>query len=434
MWMRLLLVFSMAAGMRAQDPANLLRLVRARVSASLDRLPRYMCTLTIDRTVSWPDADVPGSACDDGLAPRKTHLTTSDRLRLDVAKADVEMYSWVGESRFNDRDITAVVRDGAISDGTFVAFLNDIFRGDDANFTYNGETTRDGRPSYEFGFEVPRENSRYAYSDGGHRMITGYEGTFLADPKTGDLLRLAIRTSQLPAEAKACYVSTMLDYKRVSLGGGDFLLPGTSLLHILNSNGIASDNHTAFSNCHEFLGESTISFDVPSDGPGAETRRDADAQALTIPAGLPFRLVLTQAIDTATAAAGDAIRGKLTLPIRDGSKVLVPAGAAVGGRIVRIRQFYGDAPNVRLELRLESVAAGGVSLPLAASPDNGNSFPKANPANPQQRVELGNLRGVHDRSVEFVFRGISQPYVIPSGLESGWLTAAPAAGGSASAR
>ena len=99
-------------------------------------------------------------------------------------------------------------------------------------------------------------------------------------------------------------------------------------------------------------------------------------------------------------------------------------GAAIGGRIVRIRQFYGAAPSVRLEFRLETVDVGGVSLPLVTRPENGNNFPKADPANLQRRIELGNLRGLQDRSVEFVFRGISQPYVIQSGLESGWVTAA----------
>jgi hypothetical protein len=434
MWTRLLLVFSVAAGMRAQqDSANLLRLVQARVSDSLDRLPRYMCTQTIDRTVYWPDVDVAGSACNEGSAQRKTHLATSDRLRLDVAKSDVEMYSWVGESRFNDRDITNVVRDGAIADGSFVAFLNDIFHTDEANFTYNGETTRDGRTSSEFGFNVARENSRYTYSDGQHRVTVGYEGIFLVDPKTGDLLRLVIRTSPLPAETGACTVTTTLDYTRVSLAGTDFLLPGASLLRILNSNGIVSENHTAFSNCHEFLGESTVSFDAPSDVP-AGTGDAARSRALVIPPRLPFRVALTQAIDTAAAATGDLIKGKLIAPIRDGPRVLVPAGAAIGGRIVHIRQLYGAASSVTLEFRLETVDAGGVAIPLAANPDNANSAPKAKAGNLQQRVEPGAPRGLQDRSVEFVFRTVRQPYLIESGLESAWVTAGPAAGDSTSAR
>ena len=180
-----------------------------------------------------------------------------------------------------------------------------------------------------------------------------------------------------------------------------------------------------FSNCHEFLGESTISFDEPSEINGAETPNAPGSQDLIIPAGLPLHVALTQAIDTAKAAAGDLIKGKLTAPIRDGSKVLVPAGAAIGVRIVRIRQFYGAAPSVRLEFGPETVDVGGVSLPLIARPENGNNFPKADPANLQRRIELGNLRGLQDRSVEFVFRGISLPYIIQSGLESGWVTAAP---------
>src|SRR5580658_1284878 len=152
MWTRLLLVFSAAAILRAQqDPADLLRLVEAKVSESLDRLPRYMCTLTIDRTVSSPDI-YSGPVCDGHPDPPSTHLVSSDRVRLNVAKSDVEMYSWVGESRFDDHDIANIVRDGAISDGTFVAFLNDIFRTGLASFTYNGDVNEDGRISSEFGF------------------------------------------------------------------------------------------------------------------------------------------------------------------------------------------------------------------------------------------------------------------------------------------
>ena len=55
-------------------------------------------------------------------------MTTSDRLRLDVAMAAaVEMYSWVGEKRFNDRDLLDIVHEGAISNGSFAAFLTANF-------------------------------------------------------------------------------------------------------------------------------------------------------------------------------------------------------------------------------------------------------------------------------------------------------------------
>jgi hypothetical protein len=57
-----------------------------------------------------------------------------------------------------------------------------------------------------------------------------------------------------------------------------------------------------------------------------------------VPAGYRFTLVLTQDIDTSTAAAGDAVAAKLATAIREGSKVFVPEGAAVRGRIVRIER------------------------------------------------------------------------------------------------
>jgi len=46
-------------------------------------------------------------------------------------------------------------------------------------FTYNGETVLDGRTLAEFGFRVSYENSHYPFGNGQHRVITGYDGTFL---------------------------------------------------------------------------------------------------------------------------------------------------------------------------------------------------------------------------------------------------------------
>jgi len=47
---RLLLWVALAASLRAQpDPAELLLRVRDRVLNTVDRLPRYLCTQTVDR-------------------------------------------------------------------------------------------------------------------------------------------------------------------------------------------------------------------------------------------------------------------------------------------------------------------------------------------------------------------------------------------------
>ncbi len=434
MWSRFLLVFSIATGLQAQqDPADLLRLVQATIAESVNRLPKYMCTETIDRSRYEPGVPDRRAVCDDSPTRPGTRLTTSDRLWLDVTKGmSFEMYSWVGESRFDDRDLLDMVHEGAISTGSFGAYLTAIFHTEDTSFTYNGDEIVDGRSFSEFGFRVPREKSHYSfYGEGQQGLITGYSGTFLVDPKTGDLTRLVVDTSRLPMESGLCYAASTLDYSRVQLKGADFLLPSVSVLRIVHADGGESVNRTVFSNCHEFLGESTILFhpapDVPERGAGAGASR-----VKALPEGLSFRVALTEGIDTATSAGGDPIKAKLLTPIERGSKVLVPAGAPVTARIVRLREFYGSASAVVLDIKLETVGIGGVSVGITAIPDTGRNFQKAKAGALRRRVELGTLRGLTDRSISFEFRNVSLPYLIGSGLESLWVTAAPAPGNPAS--
>lgn len=425
MWTRVLLAAGIAAVLRAQqDPMDLLRLVQAKVADSLDRVPRYMCTETIDRSQYDPAVQDRGFACDEGRTTRRIHLSSSDRLRFDVAMgATGEMYSWVGASRFNDRDLLDMVDEGAISTGSFAAFLTAIFRTADASFTYNGETSKDGRTLSEFGFQIPYQKSHYFYGQGIHRVITAYNGTFLVDPKTADLVRLDITSSQLPAETGACYVLTTLDYEQVRLRGVNFLLPSASLLRILNTSGGKAENRTEFSSCHEFLGESKISFDPPAEARATEAHGPA-LQAFAIPKGLPFRVVLTQDVNTEIAAAGDPIEAKLMTPIQNGATVIVPAGAAVATRIVRVREFHGNPLALALEVKLETVQVGGVRVRLNATLDTGAAIEqKRKKGTLQRRVDLGTLRGLEDHSASFIFYRVHFPYLIRSGLESSWVTA-----------
>jgi hypothetical protein len=69
---------------------------------------------------------------------------------------------------------------------------------------------------------------------------------------------------------------------------------------------------------------------------------------------------------------------------------------------------------------------GGAAVRLISTPDTGATFQQQKGrGNLQKRIELGTLRGLEDRSASFVFRTVSLPYLIRSGLESSWITAAP---------
>src|SRR5580658_2371247 len=99
------------------------------------------------------------------------------------------MYSWVGESRFEDRSLFELVNNGALSTGSFASFLMVVFRDDEASFSYKGEVVEAGRRLAEFEFSVPVQSSHYIFNGAGSRVTTGYFGSIFVDPQSADLVR-----------------------------------------------------------------------------------------------------------------------------------------------------------------------------------------------------------------------------------------------------
>jgi hypothetical protein len=439
MWIRLLLLCSCAAVIQASagaqntDPRDLLLRVRANVTDTLARLPKYMCSLTIDRAQYSPDPIHP-SSCDGMAAQRrkgqlKPRLAETDRVRLDVAIAATnEIYSWPGEDRFDNRDLFDLVGQGALQTGVFTGFLTSIFIGEAANFTYNGETEVNGRMLAEFGFQVPREQSHYTFNNRhGQTITSGYEGEFLADPKTGDLVRLVIRANGDLSEAGACGSTTTLEYSRVRFNDSEFLLPREADLDILNTDGTEFHNRTGYAACHEFRGESELRFDAAAPDTNSAP---AKASRLSLPSGLPFKVVFIEPINTETAAAGDRIQGRLASPIRDDSSkaILVLKGAEVTARIGRLEFYPGPPASIKLMVKLETVNVGGTLVPLAAKRAS-EPLPRMTnrtASGLRQRIPLGSFSSLLNSSLEvFEFKNAKPNFVIKSGLESEWTTAQP---------
>ena len=434
--------------MAQPDPSELLLRVRDTVVNTLNRLPRYMCTQTIDRSQYEPDPPaVDVKACNDRRPEDpepKLVRTNADRVRLDVGIAERgEIYSWVGENRFGNQSLFQIVNEGSVSTGYFEGFLELVFRGDNASFSYSGEISEGGRSLMEYGYRVPLEASHYVFRFPGQSVTTAYEGTLLVDPQTAELVRLTLRTDGMPPETGACEVNNTMNYNRFRLNGSDFLLPLETRLHIKGRNGVEMENLTVYSGCHEFLGESTLNFDTPPDAPAPKST--TSRPETVIPAGLPFRLALTDNIHVATAAAGETVKAVLTADLRDQAKtVLIQRGTPVICRILRIRRWYGhgtDAraldpngqirlpPNysvrVELLLRLEDFALPGGQQPVYAQPDRVGIASLPRPGTLKSRpMELGplNAMGRNQWSVNFLRAG--DDYVIKSGLASNWVTVA----------
>jgi hypothetical protein len=349
------------------------------------------------------------------------------------------MYSWAGQDRFEDRDLFHIVGDGALSTGSFASMLASIFGGDLARFSYNGGQHINGTAVSEFGFRIPRDKSRYLYVFGhdlDQQTSTGYDGAVFAEARSSDLVRLTIRTAQLPPETGACEVSQTLDYGRVELNGGEFLLPIDATVSVIHPDGSQAENRIRYSGCREFRGESSVHFDEPEVAASASKNSVAPV-GRHAPAGLPFKVVITENIDPATAAAGDVVKGRLKTPIRDQEKTLVPEGAVVTGRLTRVRRSYQprtaamwkeDAnrtiqPSLAVGLRLETVEIEGRSFPLVASFDAGVRSFASKDGGLRVRVDIGHAESRQDRSVGiFEFWDGNPNRVVKSGWESRWVT------------
>ncbi len=410
----------------ADDAAASLREGRKKVTVAIRRLPRFLCTETVDRETFLPEANLTGISCKEleDAKKWKRRPYTSDRLRLDVAvSGDGEMYSWVGANRFHERSLARLVGGGATLSGAFSSFLTSIFDSDAAQFTYQGHADEAGRAAIRFGFAVPREKSGYRIGNQQFRAIVAYHGTILVDAVTHDLLRMTIAADRLPKELNTCMDTTVLDYGRAEFDNLKFLLPKDVILHVVHGNGAETENRTTFSGCHEFMGEATLSFEPPPESGQVAAPKKA-VVAIAVPAGLRLRIALTHSIDTATAAAGDPVRAKLMQPIKDKhAGIIIPAGAAMAGRIVRLEWVYGlHSRSLMLSIQVETVEAGGASQPFGARLDSVVKSRKELGRVAAPTIPLGTFDQVEEEYSEqdvgvLLFEGAGKDFVIRRGLQ-----------------
>jgi hypothetical protein len=411
------------------DPTQVLAQARDKIVESRPRLPNYTCVQTVDRSYFRRAVQPnPLPSCSQMHADEDAHayqidLYLTDRLRLDVkVSAGAEIGSWAGASQFDAKSIFELVATGPFGTGALGTFLSDIFDNGGTSFVYNGEVLSDAGKLYQYSYQVPLGASHYQVHTRRDWRAIAYEGEVGIDPNSLDLRHLVVRSNHLPVEAAACEVATKVDYARIHIGTGDFLLPQGSGLHIVALSTDEDDIVTTYTGCREYQSESTIHF---GDDPGiaAGNKAEADLPA-RLPAGLPISLELVAPIDTDVAAAGDIVMQKVRKPVRTkGSKeVLIPAGAMVRCRIVKMQHWMMPPNRFDIAIRLETWEAGGVSAPLYAEPDR--SEPAAEAGMRKRGVPINLPPAGQPPTIRtYVFVTDAKRHVIPRGLESKWITA-----------
>ncbi len=369
-----------AVAWAAESTAQLLfNNVRAAVVDNVKRFPRYTCVQTVTRSMYvLPPA---GASCASVIASHEKNVDDRnvlwhDRLRLDVAVGEKsEMFSWAGASQFEAGDITQLVARGASGSGEFGSFLASVFGGDAEGFVYHGlKDTPLGRLA-TFDFTVPLAKSHYQVSSGAKGYATvAYHGSFYADPDSADLRELDLAADEFPPTDHVCRVNDDIQYKRTQIGQNSFLLPKNSSMDVIYKNSTESVNVTSFSGCREYVGESTIRFDVDENGNVPEEAKRPELRQL--PPKTHLKVRIDPPVDSDKAAAGDPIIGVIELPVKLKNDVIVHAGDKLHGRIVRLEQNMGAVPRWTVAILWETIERAGVEQKVTLKPvDDGDRSP-----------------------------------------------------------
>jgi hypothetical protein len=416
-----------------EDPVEVLIHLRDQVLRNGERIPNHTCVEMVQRDRYEPIAGRAPSRCDTLLARRKQSdfqgqmkLDSTDWLHLDVALiSDREIYSWAGASKFENGAIDELVPEGAIGTGAFAAMLLSIVDRRYPNYLFEGETTVAGRRLFEYSFAVPQAQSHYRVRADKEWIISGYTGTLQVDPKTSQLVRVLVRTDELPAATNSCENDTTLEYGVVQLDGGDYLLPTLARQRFIGRMGTEDENTLRFSACRQYKAESRVVFDVRAPISGGQG--SISPKALDLPGGLPVTVELMTPVRIGEASAGDPIEGRLAKSIRDEQQnVLVAEGAMLQGRLMRVETVYSPHVEHTVALRWERIRIDGEFLSLSLLPNHRSSNQEPISASGTLRRRGIEIELPLPRELRYaVFHPSGERLVLESGLRSEWLTAKP---------
>lgn len=347
----LLLAISHAGPAAAQSalpkvelPPELRTLVRIKqkVRRSLDELPNYTCLQRIERTRLNAEA---GRRAKEKIKRRGRTgresvylpLDSIDALEVEVALVDgKELYSWPGADGFEDRPLSEIVGFGMVGTGDFANHVRALFVNGVARLDYAGEEVIDARRTLRYDYQVSLFMSRYSVSDGANQATVPYAGSIWADAETADLVRVEVRTEDVPPPLNIASTVTQVDYTSVPLGDSDFLLPASARLVTNFRAGGSNANTTEFRNCREFGAESLLSFD---DDSTAGMDSSLTLQQFELPTRISLTVRLDAGINSESSVAGDRVEATLASDVRRDGELLAPKGSLLIGRIRRLERF-----------------------------------------------------------------------------------------------
>ncbi|MFN7992281.1 MAG: hypothetical protein U0Q18_01685 [Bryobacteraceae bacterium] len=353
---------------QSTDSDALLAKISDQVKQNLEHLPNYVCLETIQRTRRIKAG---GS------------LEPLDTLRIEVGVSGRrEMYSWPGSKAFDQRELGDMVARGMVGTGNFALLPEHVFLASVAQFEYKGEQEIAGRKALRFDYEVTEDASSYKLRAPPHEAIVGFRGSVWADRETLDLIRLEAVAGEIPTELGLSEARMAMDYGRIPIGGGSFLLPASSDLVMTTLDGEQTRNLSNFTSCRQFQTESQVSFEGSSEAPRPPQTAVptgvtalAGAAGLDLPPGISLELSLDDDIDLQNAEIGGPVRATLARALKNGESILAPEGARVAGRLVRLERESQPFEHYIVGLEFDTLQFSGGTARFMATLQDASSAP-----------------------------------------------------------
>lgn len=327
----------------------LLARIRHHAASDLSHLPNFTCLETIERSTRHSEAKP---------------FSVRDVVEVEVAHVGGrELFAWPGESKFQNRALGDMIGNGMTSMGDYSSHANSVFLGT-AVIHYVGADELGGHRAARYDYEISPAFSGYTVSIGGSQGMLGSRGSFWADTTSFDLLRLTVEGTEIPEKLGIRAIHTEIDYGRLHVGSGNFLLPQSSVVEMDLASGTENRNRIEFTQCRQYTTESVLSFDESSAAappPAALTRQVSE---FVLPPGATLSLRLSNSMHIVNAKVGDLVSAALASDLKQSGRVVAPAGAVVSGRLRVLQKQPGGEHLVGIEFT--SLAFEGKHAPFLA--------------------------------------------------------------------
>jgi hypothetical protein len=395
-----------------------LSLIKRRMQHHLSLTVNLTCIETVERT----------------RYDRKGKLRHSDRFCLEVAfTGGEEVFAWPGERRFRHSDNAAIVGGGMVSTGVFLSIARAVFQNRASVNRFAGEVLKNERILDHYRYSVPILASGYRLTFSGHEAHVAFSGSFWADNRSHEVIRLTTRAEEIPPNLPVREALQAIDYGRVKIGEELILLPQLADEALVLWSGEVYRNRTEFSHWKEYRGSSQLFFydDEISEPPPPQPAEVVEH----LQPGLRIKARLASRINSSSSQIGDEILARVTADVRRKKQTIIPAGAAMIGRI---RWLDRQEKKCLLGIEFFEIRWGDNRARffghLEVIQDVGGIVRRHLPRNRSvEVVRAGRFRGM--RTVEtFDFVAIpgvalltieSNPFQLSAGVHMSWITTRP---------